>query len=68
MSAAKDAKLARIGRVRVICEDAEDFPTIGQLDAMLDELRWLPRTPRLTVLSDLLLDLRLDITEEAAAR
>lgn len=66
-SAVKDEKLARIRRVRVICENAEDFPTIAQLDAMLDELRYLPRTPRIAGLADLLLDLRLDITEEGAA-
>jgi hypothetical protein len=56
--AVKDAQLARIGRVARICEEAGDFPTIMQLDAMLDELRYLPRTARCAALADMLLELR----------
>jgi hypothetical protein len=58
---------ARIGRVEQICTEADDFPTIPDLDAMLDELRYLPQTPACTALADMLLDMRLDLVIAAAA-
>jgi hypothetical protein len=59
----REDHLTHIKRVGRICEQAERFPpTLFQLDAMLDELRQVPRTPRAAELADLLLDMRWELT------
>jgi hypothetical protein len=58
----KREDLARITAAARICEEAAEFPTVGHLDAMLDELRHMPRTGRAADLIDMLLDERWQLT------
>jgi len=58
----KREDLARIKAAGRICEEAAEFPTVGHLDAMLDELRHMPRTGRAAELIDMLLDERWQLT------
>lgn len=58
----KEERLARVEAAGRICEEAAEFPTVEHLDAMLDELRHVPRTPRAADLIDMLLETRWELT------
>lgn len=58
MTSRKAEYLRRIRHVEQICEQAGDFPTIPQIDEMLLEMRYLPRSQSARELIGLLLEIR----------